>query len=302
MSEELSNKIDIDHLRTWIGKQACDSDSITPELLKRFLATLNGYTTLHDSTTASLPLGVHWCLAQPTVAHSELGDDGHPAKGGFLPPVPLPRRMWASSRISFIRSPSIGVPIEKNSTIADVVLKKSTSAGPLVFVHIDHVYSSNSVKLIEERQTIVYRGAAVEAASNEQPASTGRAEPLDATNATRMMTAQPDSTLLFRYSALTFNAHRIHYDYNYATIEEAYPGLVVQGPLMATLLMNFAQNSQPNSSLREFEFKGVAPAFADEALQLAFDTNAKPGNADSLEIRNPEGALVMTANAQFSQE
>ena len=280
----MSEKIDIDNLRTWIGKQDCGSDIITAELLQRFRATLCGYTEF----TEQLPLGIHWCLAQPAVAPNDLGVDGHPAKGRFLPPVPLPRRMWASSRLRFHQSPCLGSIIERTSTIADVVLKVSTVSGPLVFVHIDHEYAQNKETLIQERQTIVYRQPSVfKAPEAQEPKASARA-----------LNIVPDTTLLFRYSAITFNGHRIHYDHNYTTSEEGYPGLVVQGPLMATLLMNLAQANQPKHTLQEFEFRGVAPAFVDHALQLALNKE----DTNSLEIRNHQGALLMSARAQFGDD
>jgi 3-methylfumaryl-CoA hydratase len=285
----MSEEMDIDHLRNWIGKQERASDTITPELLKRFRATLGGYTKL----SPELPLGLHWCLAQPAVTSDELGVDGHPAKGGFLPPVPLPRRMWASGRIRFHQPPSVGASIERTSTIADVVLKQSAASGPLVFVHVDHAYVQDQETLIEDRQTIVYRQPAAfkQAVAQEQAQSPAHSENI-----------LPDSTLLFRYSAITFNGHRIHYDPGYATGEEGYPGLVVHGPLMATLLMNLAQARRPNTPLKEFEFRGVAPAFVDQALVLVLTENETLNEADatSLEIRNHEGALIMTAQAKFT--
>ncbi|MEP5765148.1 MAG: MaoC family dehydratase N-terminal domain-containing protein [Halieaceae bacterium] len=278
----MSEEVDIDHLRSWIGKQDRESDSITPELLKRFRATLSGITEV----VTELPLGIHWCLAQAAVNSDELGVDGHPAKGGFLPPVPLPRRMWASSRLRIHRQPGLAEPIERTSTIADVVLKQSANSGPLVFVQVDHEYVQDGESLIEDRQTIVYRQpAAFKQAVVQEKAQ----EPANA------ITVLPDSTLLFRYSAITFNGHRIHYDQPYTTSEEGYPGLVVHGPLMATLLMNLAQSSQPLTPLREFEFRGMAPAFVDQALQLLVNDAA----GESLEIRNHEGALIMTASAGF---
>ena len=277
----MSEEIAIDHLRTWIGKQDRESDLITPELLKRFRATLSTYTELGPQ----LPLGLHWCLAQPAVTREGLGVDGHPAKGGFMPPVPLPRRMWASSRIRFHKPASIDTPIERTSTIADVVLKQSAASGPLVFVHVDHEYEQDKQTLIQDRQTIVYR----------QPSAFKQAEPQDANHSAAALNILPDSTLLFRYSAMTFNAHRIHYDHHYATSEEGYPGLVVHGPLMATLLMNLAQASRPDAPLQEFEFRGVAPAFVDQALQLSVTEDG----ANSLEARNHQGALIMSARAGF---
>jgi len=278
----MSEAIEIDHLRTWIGKQDRESDTITPELLKRFRATFSGYTELCES---QLPLAIHWCLAQPAVTRDGLGVDGHPAKGGFLPPVPLPRRMWASSHLRFHQTPNIGASIERTSTIADVVLKHSAASGPLVFVHIDHEYVQDEKTLIEDRQTLVYR----------QPSVFKHAAPQEPAEPSYSMNILPDSALLFRYSAMTFNGHRIHYDHRYTTSEEGYPDLVVQGPLMATLLMNLAQTRRPNCPLREFKFRGTAPAFVDQALQLVVNDD----DAESLEIRNPEGALIMAATAEF---
>jgi 3-methylfumaryl-CoA hydratase len=281
----MSTEIEIDHLRTWIGNQEQTSDVITPELQKRFRATLDSYTPLSTEPGSQLPLGIHWCLALPAVTGSNLGADGHPAKGGFLPPVPLPRRMWASSQVRFHKSPSIGSPIERTSTVEDVVLKHSEASGPLVFVHVDHKYVQDENTLIEDRQTIVYR----------QPSVFKQASPQEVTKSARSLEVRPDSTLLFRYSALTFNGHRIHYDRNYATGEEGYPGLVVHGPLMATLLMNLAQASRPNNTLQEFTFRGAAPAFVDQALYLVLVDDS----AESLEVRNHKGALIMSATAQF---
>jgi 3-methylfumaryl-CoA hydratase len=284
----MSEEIDVDHLRSWIGKQDRESDTITPELLKRFRATLSEFTELGTE----LPLGLHWCLAQPAVTSGDLGVDGHPAKGGFLPPVPLPRRMWASGRVRFHGTPSVGALIERTSTIADVVLKQSTASGPLLFVHIDHAYVQDEETLIEDRQTIVYRQPA---AFKQAVAQAQAQQPAHSKN------ILPDSTLLFRYSAVTFNGHRIHYDHHYTTSQEGYPGLVVHGPLMATLLMNLAQASQPNKPLREFKFRGVAPAFVDQALVLSINENGAANDAgvESLEVRNHKGALIMTASAGF---
>ena len=292
----MKDDIAIDHLRTWVGKQICGNDIITSETLNRFRATLAGFTELSTEP----PLGIHWCLAQPAAAHDELGSDGHPSKGGFMPPVALPRRMWASSHIRFHSMPELETPIEKTSTIADVFSKQSASSGQLVFVHIDHAYVQNHQNLIDERQTIVYR----------QPSAYKPPKPSAPENRGSSFQLVPDSTLLFRYSAMTFNAHRIHYDYNYATKEEGYPGLVVQGPLMATLLMNLAQASRPKQTIMEFEFTGVAPAFVDHRLNLAVrdsespvsDALAEHNGQVSLEIRNQEHALIMKASANFRDD
>lgn len=304
----MPDNIDRQQLRSWIGRQQRASDTITPALLQRFQATLDGYIPPGASRNSRVPPGIHWCLAVPAAPHHELGADGHPAKGGFLPPVPLPLRMWTSSRIRFHRQPRVGTPIARTSTIADVELKHSAASGPLVFVHIDHVYEQtcgdSTVPLIADRQTIVYR----QPAPYQQPAPAAR--PM----AAPALTVVPDSTLLFRYSALTFNGHRIHYDHSYATREEGYPGLVVQGPLMATLLLQLAQAARPDHRLLTFEFRAMAPAFVDQALLLGLQAGAEdagekttqdmtPRRADDsvcLEIRNPAGALVMTAAAHLS--
>jgi 3-methylfumaryl-CoA hydratase len=237
-----------------------------------------------------MPLGIHWCLAPPAVPYDALGADGHPATGGFLPPIALTRRMWASSRVQFHETPHLDLPIVRTSTIVDVALKDGAVSGPMILVKIGHTYTQEfgpAVEtLIEEHQTLVYR----------QPAAFRQAETLPSTGSETSKKIVPDSTLLFRYSGLTFNGHRIHYDHNYATHEEGYPGLVVHGPLMATLLMNLAQAGRPGLRLREFEFRGLAPAFVDQALQLI----VLDQNAETLEVRNHRGAMIMKASASFA--
>lgn len=297
----MKDPIDIAFLRSWIGKQERGSDTITPQLIKRFKATLCDYTHLGGELESPLPAGIHWCLALPAVARAGLGKDGHPTKGGFLPPVPLARRMWASSHVHFHNQPAMGIPIQKTSTIADVVLKQSTASGPLVFVQVEHAYTQGNRALIAERQNIVYRQPSPlehsgSKGSNLQPQGTGLS-----------LNVMPDSTLLFRYSALTFNGHRIHYDHQYATGEEDYPGLVVHGPLTATLLMGLAQATRANSPLREFEFRAVAPAFVNQSLHLSLrgDSGAEADRRTldqdvQLEARNQRNALIMTATARFS--
>ena len=273
--------IEMNLLRGWIGKSDREADVITPELLKRFRATLSGYAELGTG----MPLGIHWCLALPALAHERLGPDGHPAKGGFLPPVPLERRMWAGSRVRFHRPFAIDTPIVRTSTITDVVLKHGATSGPLVFVSVEHAYVQAGTSCVEETQTIVYR----------HPSAFKAAGPATKSVATTTHTVIPNTTLMFRYSAVTFNGHRIHYDHNYATQDEGYPGLVVHGPLTATLLMNLAQSTNKDQQLRTFEFKGIAPAFVDHTLHLSvLDKGAK-----TLEARNEKDALIMTAQAEF---
>ena len=297
----MSESVDIAQLRNWVGRQEHSSDIITPELVKRFKATLEGYTSMAGAQDSALPHGLHWCLAPPAVANGDLGADGHPARGGFLPPVPLPRRMWASSVIRFHRPLPVASTIERTSTIADVTLKQSRTAGPLVFVQIDHRYTHSDMTLIEDRQTIVYR-------SEQAPAGKAVHKPEHpVSNPVTLRRLTPNSTLLFRYSALTFNGHKIHYDHRYSVVEEGYPGLVVQGPLTATLLMNLAQGEHPQRTLREFAFRAVAPAFVDEEMQLSVQPGARPLTGEDaantsllLEARNQRGILLTTANASFA--
>lgn len=287
----MSKEIDIDHLRTWVGKQSHQQDSITTDLLNRFQNTLDGFARWDHVQ----PLGLHWCLAPVIAAPAELGPDGHPARGGFMPPVPLERRMWASSNIRFHQTPVLDIAIEKSSTIADVTLKESAKSGPLIFVNVTHSYTQeqegNPLRLIEEEQTIVYRTAAPFRAASPMTSPAG----LLHTHKT-----VPDSTLLFRYSAITFNGHRIHYDHPYTTSVEGYPDLVVHGPLMATLLMNFARFQRPGRPMQQFSFRGVAPAFVDQPLILGVQHYKENDETLTLEIRNEAGAQIMQANAVFA--
>ena len=285
-SRSMPDDIDMDHLRDWIGKQDRDVDTITPQLLKRFKATFGGYLT----PDAPLPQGIHWCLALPAVTRDNLGVDGHPAKGGFLPPVPLPRRMWASSRMRFHKPPGIGVPIERTSTIADIVLKQSAASGPLVFVHIDHAFTQktarNNETLIQDRQTIVYRQAAA-----FKPAQPESSQPQ---NSARLLDITPDSTLLFRYSALTFNSHRIHYDRDYVR-EKGYPGLLVQGTLIARLMLDIMKTERPDFAVSEFTFRSGRPVYDNGDFVIA---GAPDEDGILLWATDCDGMIGMTARAR----
>ena len=223
--------IDHDHLRSWIGREDRAEEQLTSALVQRFNATLNRVSPLE--TGAEAPALIHLCLCQPAVPTAELGPDGHPARGGFLPPVPLPRRMWAGGKFSFHASLQIGVIVSRHSVVRDVAIKEGRS-GSLCFVTVEHVISSDGTLAVTERQDIVYReaaGAGSAAPRHALPsAPTGDHHRLIAVSA----------PLLFRYSALTFNGHRIHYDTPYARKEEQYPGLIVHGPLQAALLCQFA--------------------------------------------------------------
>ncbi|CAN0570214.1 unnamed protein product, partial [Laminaria digitata] len=245
-------------------KSETRSDVITPGLLERFCATLD------MPVTGDIPQGLHWCLGLPDAATADLGADGHPARGGFLPPIPLPRRMWASSNLSFGHPLQIGDAISRISTIASIE-EKAGKSGDLAFVGIDHETSVAGRLAIRERQNIVYREPAATAAAT-RPDGT---ETADLSEWDWQRRFKPSEPLLFRYSALTFNSHRIHYDRPYAVQEEGYPELVVQGPLMATLLLNRAAGELGADRLSSFSFRGQAPAFADDALTLVGRRNGE---------------------------
>jgi len=278
----MSVNIDIEHLKTWIGNQESEDDVVTPELVRRFTASLANLP--EGSAHSHLPLGLHWCLAQPSFKETDLGVDGHPSKGGFLPPVSLPQRMWASSHIIFHKALEVGVFTKKTSTIKNVILKKNAAASPLIFVEINHDYEQNSNLCIQDKQTLVYR----------ESSPYKKLKPEHVEDSTYAYKVVPTSVLLFRYSALTFNSHRIHYDTRYCKKIEGYPGLVVHGPLMATMLMNLAQakNSAP---LKEFKFRALAPSFVDENLNLILQND----EARELEVRSDDGSIIMSAQAEF---
>lgn len=263
----------------WIGTSQTLYDTISHSVLARFRATMEV-----ASPAEYVPQGFHWCLCLPDIATSELSIDGHPPKGGFLPPVTLPRRMWAASDIEF-RAPLAPLArVERVSKVVGIV-EKSGAAGPLIFVDVEHITHANAVACIFERQTIVYRQAA--RAPSLLPACD--APDLSAWPWRRSIT--PDAKLLFRYSALTFNSHRIHYDLPYAQNEECYPGLVVHGPLMATLLLDLCAGALGPDGLARFSFRALAPAFAGQPLYLV----GRPGETIELQALGADGRIVVSA-------
>ena len=267
----------------WIGKSETRSDVITPGLLQRYCATLD------RPVADEIPQGLHWCLCLPDASTAELAEDGHPEKGGFLPPVPLPRRMWASSTVSFDHPLQLGDEVARTSTIASIE-GKSGKSGDLVFVAIDHQTRVGDRVAISERQHVVYREPATISAS-ARPVSTNRPDLSDWDWQQKVV---PSEALLFRYSALTFNAHRIHYDKPYAVQEEGYPGLVVQGPLMATLLLNLAASKLGANRLSSFSFRGQAPAFANAVLYLV---GKRSSESFTLAVLGSDGNAMMAAEA-----
>ncbi|MGP9805359.1 FAS1-like dehydratase domain-containing protein [Paracoccus sp. NSM] len=245
--------MEIDHLRDWIGRSEERAETLTGGLVARFLATFGREGPVEDGAEA--PPLIHLCLTQPALPAGALGPDGHPARGGFLPPVPLPRRMWAGGRFALHAPLRIGDRVTRRSRITDVQLKQGGS-GPLCFVTLTHEISGPDGLSVTERQDIVYRDAGG-GASSPPPAPTGET--------TRPLPHDP--TTLFRYSALTFNGHRIHYDAPYARQVEGYPGLVVHGPLQATALLHLAQDLGGRIPAI-FSFRSLTPLFAGDQTLL----------------------------------
>ncbi|HEY3460274.1 MAG TPA: MaoC family dehydratase N-terminal domain-containing protein, partial [Casimicrobiaceae bacterium] len=233
---------------------------------------------------------VHWCLAQPVFPMSMLGPDGHPTRGGFLPPVPLPRRMWAGGRLTLEAPLCVGDTATRASQIVDIVTKEGRS-GPLVFVVVRHTVRTDAGVAIVEEHDIVYRDAASAAIATSPPAA-----PVDAAWTHEI---EPDPVLLFRYSALTFNSHRIHYDRRYVTDVEGYPGLVVHGPLIATLLVDLLRRARPHARVSRFTFRAVSPLFDTQP----FFVRGHPAQDDRsvhLWATNIHGGLAMDATAALA--
>jgi len=264
----------------WIGREEVRHDRVDRGLVARWCATLDR----DPPTDGTAPQGLHWCLGLPDAPTGTLGPDGHPqrsdAPDAFLPPVPLPRRMWAASAVRFHAPLPLDAAITRRSRIAAITTKQGAS-GTLVFVDLAHETHSDETLLVSETQSLVYRAAApAGAALVPPPPGTAR---FDAAAWTLVRTIEPAPPLLFRYSALTFNSHRIHYDLAYATGEEGYRGLVVHGPLTASLLLDLARRHRGDNGLATFRFRGTSPAVAGEPLHLA--------------LREDAGALVLGAFA-----
>jgi len=284
------SELEIEELRKYIGREASATDVVTPHKCMALLATLDkDPTQLREGDEA--PLAIHWCLAQPTVRMRSLGPDGHPTRGDFLPAVPLPRRMWAGGKLQLVDPIRVGERTTHLSRIEEVKLKDGRT-GSLCFVTISHRVSTNRGLVIEERQDIVYRGAEQPAPASPQARRAAPEAPWRQAEWSQRLVADP--VLLFRYSALTFNAHRIHYDRNYATVEEGYPGLVVHGPLQATLLVTLA--GALRGMPRTFDFRGISP-LCDGA---EFTVNAAPTETGlDLWVADSAGRATMTASATW---
>jgi len=274
-------------LSDWIGRSEKRADHIGPTPVLALDATLDHPERPVPAGTPLPPLW-HWLYFLPLHRQSEIGPDGHARRGGFLPPVPLPRRMWAGSQLEF-RSPlRVGDAVERTSRIDDVTVKEGRT-GTLVFVKVRHEVRSNgsTEPAIVEYHDIVYR----DAKKPGDPEPTPQAAPAGAAWSREIV---PDDVLLFRYSALTFNGHRIHYDRRYVTEVEGYPGLIVHGPLIATLLMDLVRRQLPEADVASFRFKAVRPTFDLHPFKV---NGARQGSELRLWAQDHEGWLTMDAVA-----
>ena len=279
-------------LARWVGKTETVDDTVTATPYAAMAATLDRACERPPLGTALPPLW-HWLYFLPLYRQSEVGPDGHAKRGGFLPPVPLPRRMWAGSQFEFNAPLRVGDRVRRESTIAEVI-EKSGRTGPLVFVKVRHdirVDDEPSPAIVEFHD-IVYREAPKPGDVPPPP----KASPADALWRRHWV---PDDVLLFRYSALTFNGHRIHYDRRYVTEVEGYPGLIVHGPLIATLLLDLLRTELPEATVRAYEFRAVRPLFDINPFDVC-GALARDGKSVHLWARDHEGWLAMDATAQLA--
>ena len=283
----MSTKVDIDHLRKWIGKIDNVTDYVTPIVEQRYRATLNmdiGNPKDGDPVTS----GLHWMLGWNLVKNDELGVDSHPALGEFLPPVPLPRRMWAGSEIKVLKPIRVGDKVIKQSTVADIQVKEGRT-GLLCFVTAEYNFLVNDEVTINEKHNIVYRDI------SKSGGGSGYSKDIpEKADLSEKIFMHP--TILFRYSAIGFVGHRIHYDHPYTVNEENYPGLIVHGPLQATYLLRAAEKLM-GKPVKSFTHKVMAPVFADSEYMVGVD-KMDDGSA-SCWGATKEFDVTMRAEAKF---
>ncbi|MDC0662959.1 FAS1-like dehydratase domain-containing protein [Marinobacter sp. SS21] len=251
----------LDHLQQWVGKTRVLTDTVSAGLVAKLAAVLDHDRGASRRDGQALPWPWHWLCFTPTPQASETGADGHPRTGDFLPPVPLPRRMWAGSQLSCQAPLTVGDRLRCESRVASVTPKQGRQ-GALVFVTVEHrIYTSRHELAVTETQDIVYRNL---------PTGPAPVAPVHQPELSAQWhrTVRPDPVMLFRYSALTYNGHRIHYDRDWAVQQEGYPGLVVHGPLTATLLLDLMYRQLGSVAINVIRFRGVNPLFDTEAFSL----------------------------------
>jgi itaconyl-CoA hydratase/mesaconyl-C4 CoA hydratase len=251
-------------LSAWLGRSQTFEDALDAGQARRIAATLSCPIPAAGDTLSAL---WHWCYFLENVPSAEIGLDGHPERGGFLPPANNRNRMWAGGRVTFEGDLKIGVPARKTSTIKNIQ-EKQGKTGALLFVTLTHEIEQLGRRVIIEEQDIVYR-------EPSPPKLTGtEVQPV----AQWQRTIEPTPVLLFRYSAITFNAHRIHYDYPYVTEQEGYPGLVVHGPMLATFMVQAFQAANPQARLKHLNYRGLRPMVCPTPFEVG-GTVESPGAA-----------------------
>ena len=276
----------LETLRQWIGRSQVEHDTVTETPVRLLASTLDRPQA--PAAGEALPCLWHWLYFLPAARQSELGPDGHAPRGDFVPPVPLPRRMWAGSNLELRLPIRIGDAITRRATIA-AVDEKTGRSGRLVFVRIVHTVECPRGPAVSEERILVFRESRPTGAAEPKPA------PHDAQWSRRVVA---DSALLFRYSALTFNAHRIHYDRPYATEVEGYRDLIVTGPLLATLLVELVATRLPEHRIERLSIRATSPLFAGEPCTIA---GRQDGDVVHLWASNPGDALAMTARAEVAR-
>jgi 3-methylfumaryl-CoA hydratase len=270
----------------WVGRTETRTDTVTAAPLVALSALLDRDDPAPRPGDAAPPLA-HWLYFLPVYRESEVGPDGHALKGSFLPPIELPRRMWAGSRLQFVRPLVVGSEVTRVSRIQEVAEKEGRS-GKLVFVSVRHEVSDAGGLVLSDEHDIVFRG---ETALAGTPVPAPREE-------TWRREIRPDPVLLFRYSAVTFNSHRIHYDRPYVTGIEGYPGLVVHGPLTATLLVDLLRRNAPGAKLATFAFRALRPLY-DNANFFTCGVPDESKRSARLWTRDAGGAVTMEATATW---
>ena len=281
--------IDIDYLKQWEGKQETHEDVISLATARAMAATLDWEQVPEGGEVLAKPW--HWLHFLPSARQSDISRDGHPKKGGFLPPVPLPRRMWASGKVNFVSDLHIGDSVKKVSTVRSVAHKQGGS-GHLVFVTVGHEIYSGDTLAISEDQNLVYREDPDPNAPPPKPMS----PPAEAEFSREVL---PDPVLLFRFSALTFNSHRIHYDRDYAVNEEGYAGLVVQGPLSASLLLDLVRSEIPDATIKHYDYRAVRPLIDGNPFQIQ---GCRSDDGLKLWAVDHQGAMTMQATLTVSAD
>jgi len=279
----------LDDLRSWIGRTQSVEDFVAPWPAKALIATLDERDP-EPRMGDPLPPLWHWLYFLEVAPASKIGPDGHGERGDFLPPIDLPRRMWAGSRFRFDGEPiRIGETAKRTSTIKSIE-PKSGASGAMVFVTVQHTLSGPRGTSVIEEHDIVYREAA-------KPGEAAREPKLAPTDATTVKTIVPDPVLLFRFSALTFNGHRIHYDQPYVTNVEGYPGLIVHGPLMGLLQIELARRAAPDKIAASFKFRALSPVFSGAPFTVA--ARHEPDGSVTTWIANAKGGLAQQGKATF---